>query len=290
MRTESRANVLDLYWKRSQTRAEGPCDVGMGVDSTWCCGWDTVAANEKLRTATHSHPGFAGATSHDDVCSVAIDSQQLNSAGIPPHPPSPRHAPASMSSAALTPAQTHALFDILIHHQLYAEIEGFKYPTAIDCYGFPFRKPDGSQTTSPLLQTMLNKFVLRLPGLNAIGLPFWQDKVRVLVAKLGEAELSESYDKGAIGARKALSTAISSLLEYVARGMLGGYPVRRGRDTQDEYDTTKPDDILRAWDDGMTELIYGDLLEELFERVRETDKLEEHSSLVKGAHEYILLK
>lgn len=196
-----------------------------------------------------------------------------------------------MSSPQLTPSQTHALFDVLIHHQLYSEIEAFKYPTAIDQYGFPFRKADGVQTTSPLLQNMLNKFAMRLPGVNNIVLEFWQDKVRVLVAKLGEAELSESYDKGAIGARKALATAISSLLEYVSRGMLGGYPVPQKKEKEErEYDTGKPEDVLQAWDDGMKELIYGDLLDELFEKVAASDKLEDHSSLVQAAHEYILLK
>ncbi|KAJ4289625.1 hypothetical protein N0V90_010954 [Kalmusia sp. IMI 367209] len=197
-----------------------------------------------------------------------------------------------MSSPSLTPAQTHALFDILIHHQLYSEIEAFKYPTAIDQYGFPFRKADGVQTTSPLLQNMLNKFALQLPGLKNVGLDFWQEKIRVLVKKLGEAELSESYDKGAIGARKALATAISSLLEYVARGMLGGYPVGKRKEegkNEKEYDTNKPEDVMQAWDDGMKELIYGDLLDELFEKVALSDKLEQHSSLVQAAHEYILL-
>ncbi|KAL1602575.1 hypothetical protein SLS60_005991 [Paraconiothyrium brasiliense] len=194
-----------------------------------------------------------------------------------------------MSSPSLTPAQTHALFDILVHHQLYSEIEAFKYPKAIEQYGFPFRKADGVQTTSPLLQTMLNKFVLRLPGLKNVALDFWQDKVRVLVQKLGDAELSESYDKGSIGARKALATAISSLLEYVARGILGGYPVGKRKERKKEYDTSKPEDVLQAWDDGMRELIYGDLLDELFEKVAKSDKLEQHSSLVQAAHEFILL-
>ncbi|KAF2640593.1 hypothetical protein P280DRAFT_426666 [Massarina eburnea CBS 473.64] len=191
--------------------------------------------------------------------------------------------------SALTPAQTHALFDVLIHHQLYSEIEAFKYPTAIDRYGFPFSKPDGAQTTAPLLQSMLNKFVLRLPGVKNLSIGFWQDKVRALVAKLGEAELSESYDKGAIGSRKALATAISSLLEYVARGMLGGYPVNKGDDEPKEYDRNAPEDILRAWDDGMRRLIYGNLLDELFDTVAVSGKLTDHSSVVQAAHEYILL-
>lgn len=195
-----------------------------------------------------------------------------------------------MSSPPLDPAQTHALFDILIHYQLYSEIEAFKYPNAISTYGYPFRKEDGVQTTSPLLQIMLNKLVLRLPGLKSVGLDFWQEKVRVLVSKLGEAELSESYDKGAIGARKMLSTAISSMLEYVARGMLGGWPPGEKKEEGKEYDISKPDDIVCAWDDAMREVIYGDLLDEAFKKTAETGRLEDHSSLVRGAHEFLLLK
>jgi Rps23 Pro-64 3,4-dihydroxylase Tpa1-like proline 4-hydroxylase len=139
---------------------------------------------------------------------------------------------------------------------------------------------------------MLNKFALRLPGLNKVGLDFWQDKVQVLVAKLGEAELSESYDKGAIGARKALSTALSSMLEYVARGMLGGWPKGQRKEEGEEsvYDTRRAEDILRAWDDAVREVIYGDLLEEAFKKTGETGRLQDHSSLVQGAHEYLVLK
>ena len=197
-----------------------------------------------------------------------------------------------MSSPPLAPAQAHALFDVLIHHQLYAEIEAFKHSAAIDQYGYPFAKADGVQTTSPLLQNLLNKFVLRLPGVSNLPRAFWQDKVRVLVKKLADAELSESYDKGAIGARKALATAISSLLEYLARGMLGGYPGGKPPpDAKDrQYDTTKPADVLQAWDDGMRQLIYADLLDDLFDKVAKSDKLDQHSSGVQAAHEYILLK
>jgi hypothetical protein len=196
------------------------------------------------------------------------------------------------SSPPLNPAQTHALFDILIHHQLYTEIEDFKHPTAITTYGYPFRKEDGVQTTSPLLQNMVNKFAMRLPGLKTVSGEFWTEKVKMLVQKLGEAELSESYDKGAIGARKALATAFSSMLEYVARGMLGGWPARKSKDDVKTkvYDLSKADDVLQSWDDTVREVIYGDLLDEAFNKTAETGKLEDHSSIVQGAHEYIILK
>ncbi|KAF2128957.1 hypothetical protein P153DRAFT_341335 [Dothidotthia symphoricarpi CBS 119687] len=195
----------------------------------------------------------------------------------------------STSSAPLTPAQTHALFDILIHHQLYSEIEAFKYPSTIDQYGYPFKKADGVQSTSPMLQNMHNKFALTNPALKKMGPDFWQDRVRVIVAKLAEAELSESYDKGAIGSRKALATAASSIAEYIARGMLGGYPVAPKKEGKMEYDTSKPEDVMQAWDDCVRGFIYGDLLHEMCEKVKTTDKLEEHTSVVQAAHEYILL-
>ncbi|OAK99474.1 hypothetical protein IQ06DRAFT_327036 [Phaeosphaeriaceae sp. SRC1lsM3a] len=197
----------------------------------------------------------------------------------------------SSSSAPLTSAQTHALFDILIHHQLYSEITAFKNPSTINQYGYPFKKAEGTQSSSPLLQNMLNKFALTNPALKNLGQEFWQNKVGVLIAKLAEAELSESYDKGAIGSRKALSTASSSIAEYVARGMLGGYPVTKGRSdgkTKD-YDTSKPQDVQRGFDDLMHGLIYDDLLDHMFERVKETGNLEDHLDVVKAGHEYMLL-
>ncbi|KAF1844846.1 uncharacterized protein K460DRAFT_336595 [Cucurbitaria berberidis CBS 394.84] len=193
------------------------------------------------------------------------------------------------SSSPLTSAQTHALFDILIHHQIYAEIEAFKYPSTIDKYGYPFRKADDIQSTSPLLQTILNKFALCNPAIRNFSEEFWQDKVRTLVAKLAEAELSESYDKGAIGSRKALATAASSIAEYIARGMLGGYPVQKGKDAKETYDTSKPEDVVQGFDDLMHGLIYGDLLDDMFEQVKATGKLEDHAGVVQAAHEYILL-
>jgi hypothetical protein len=193
-------------------------------------------------------------------------------------------------SSPLTPAQTHSLFDILIHHQLYSEIEAFKYPSTIEQYGYPFKKADGTQSTSPMLQNMLNKFALTNPALKKLGKEFWQDKVGVLVRKLAEAELSESYDKGAIGSRKALATAASSIAEYIARGMLGGYPVTKGADAGTHYDTSKPADVQRGFDDLMHGLIYGDLLDDMFEKVKATGKLEDHAGVVQAGHEFMLLK
>lgn len=189
----------------------------------------------------------------------------------------------------LTPAQTHALFDIVIHHQVYAEIEAFKYPSTIDHYGYPFRKADGVQSTSPLLQNMLNKFALCNPAIRNFGESWWSDKIQTLVARMAEAELSESYDKGAIGSRKALATAASSIAEYVARGMLGGYPAAKKKESKKEYDTSKPEDVIQGFEELVKDAIYGNALDDLYEKVKATPRLEDHSSSLQAAHEYMLL-
>ncbi|KAI4958085.1 hypothetical protein J4E86_003681 [Alternaria arbusti] len=195
-----------------------------------------------------------------------------------------------MSTAKpLTPAQTHALFDILIHHQVYSEIEAFKYPHTINQYGYPFRKADGVQSTSPLLQNMLNKFALCNPAIRNFGESWWSDKIQTLVARMAEAELSESYDKGAIGSRKALATAASSIAEYVARGMLGGYSATKKKESKKEYDTSKPEDVIQGFEELVKDAIYGDALDDLYEKVKATPRLEDHSSSLQAAHEYMLL-
>ena len=188
----------------------------------------------------------------------------------------------------LSPAQAHALFDILTHAETYAEIQQFRSPSAINNYGPPFQAP-GTTSSSPLLATMLRKFVLNLPALRDISPSFWTDKVRPIIERFGSAELSESYDKGAIGARKTLATAVSAILEHPARGYLGG--IRRREIPRDqEWDLEKPEDVLLAWDCFVQDMVYGDRIDELFENAARTDKLEDHPPLVKAAHRYILVK
>ncbi|KAE9990682.1 hypothetical protein EG327_001077 [Venturia inaequalis] len=195
-----------------------------------------------------------------------------------------------MATKSLSPQQTHALFDVLTHHESHHEIQRFKYPNAIDNYGPPFEIPDGPLSDSPILQTLLHRFVLQLPGLKDVKPEFWQKRVQSIIRQLGDAELSESYDKGTLGSRRTLATAISTLIEYPARGVLGGLPKKtKHKEDSEEYDVSDPDDIFEAWDDFLQDLIYGDMMDELFKRVSETDKLEEQSNLVKCAHEYILV-
>jgi len=195
-----------------------------------------------------------------------------------------------MTSQQLSAAQAHALFDILTHHETYDEIQKFKYPNAIQGYGPPF---GGSKpSTSPILQGLLERFLLTLPGLRDVSKDFWQQRAENLVKEFGVAELSESYDKGAIGSRRTLATAIAALIEYPARGVLGGYPEVKEHENrlEQKYDTSNPDDVMRAWEDFTQEFIHGDMLDVIFDMAKKSDKLEDHSSLVQGAHEFLLVK
>ncbi|CAK4032615.1 Hypothetical predicted protein [Lecanosticta acicola] len=187
----------------------------------------------------------------------------------------------------LTPEQSTALFDILTHYETYKEIEDFKYPGAIHKYGPPFQD-DLNSSQSPILQSLLAKFVLKLPGLRDVPEHFWRDRVQNLIEELAQAELSESYDKGILGIRKTLATAISALVEYPARGALGGFP-KHDVDKSRKYDISNPDDVLQAWRDCIQEAVYGDLIDKLFAKAAETDNLKEHPPVVQGMHEFMVV-
>ncbi|KAH7308134.1 PX-associated-domain-containing protein [Stachybotrys elegans] len=236
------------------------------------------------------------------------------------------------SVPALTPAQTHALLDILTHNQTYAEIQGFRSPGAVTSYGFPFaratvvptssssaapsvpstpaasvpgtpraRTPlppdddddddDGGGSTSPLLQTLLTRVVLRLPAIRDLPRDFWSVRVQGLLARLGEANLSESYDKGALGTRKTLATGASSVIEMVARGALSGV-AKQDPDPasqRQQYDHTKAEDLERAWNDVVQGLVHGHLWDDMFAHLSKTEDLESYSPAVKAAAEYAII-
>lgn len=194
----------------------------------------------------------------------------------------------STKPAALTPEQSSALFDILTHHETYKEIENFKNPDAIHNYGPPFQDSVPS-SQSPILQSLLAKFVLKLPGLRDVKPSFWSGQVDKIIQELCEAELSESYDKGILGIRKTLATAISALIEYPARGALGGFPDAKPAEPR-EYDVSNPEDVLQAWKDCIQQIVYGDLVDKLFAHAAKTDDLTQHEPVVQGMHEFIVVK
>lgn len=189
-----------------------------------------------------------------------------------------------MGTQQISPSQAHALFDILTHHETYAEIQALKDSKTVSDFQVPGEPKRPGSSASPLLQTLLHKFVYVLPGLGDVAPDFWTN-VKDLVVTLAQGNLSESYDKGSIGIRKTLSTATASIVEYVSRGCLGGYP-RRAEQTERKYDTSNPDDVVAAWDEFLQQIIYGDMLDRLFAKAAETDKLSDHEPLVQAAHEY----
>ncbi|KAL6826016.1 hypothetical protein J3E69DRAFT_280983 [Trichoderma sp. SZMC 28015] len=145
------------------------------------------------------------------------------------------------------------------------------------------------ESTSPLLQFMLTRLVLPLPGVRDLPSGFWNVRVQGLLARFAEAELSESYDKGAMGTRKTLATGASSVLEMVARGILGGVVKAGDEEKKGEYDETKAEDLLRAFGDVLEDWAYGDLMGRVSEHVTETEDVESFSPAVKAAMNYAII-
>jgi len=188
----------------------------------------------------------------------------------------------------LSPAQSSALFDILSHHNTYGEIRDFRIPGSLEQYGPPFTAEPNVPSTSPALQSLVSKFATTLPGLKDVPEEFWKVQVKQMIEGLELANLSESYDKGAIGSRKTLATAVSALLEYPVRGTSGGFP--KIQDPNQEYDLSDSGDLIRAFRNFMDGVIYGDLLEKVVKRTAQTSNLTEHETLTQALHEFILVK
>lgn len=153
---------------------------------------------------------------------------------------------------------------------------------------------------SPVLQTLLTRFVLPLPWLRDLPRDFWAVRVQGLLARLADANLSESYDKGTLGLRKTLATGASALIEMVGRGALGGVEREdvkmceidkgEGKSGKGQYDHGKAEDLERAWDDAVQGLVYGNLVEEMCAHMTRTDDLEGHSHTIKAAAEYSIIQ
>ncbi|KAK4449628.1 PX-associated-domain-containing protein [Podospora aff. communis PSN243] len=206
-------------------------------------------------------------------------------------------SPAIEAPDILTSSQLHSLFDILTHYETYTEVERFKDPATIAHYGFPFLRRGSEEgpasyakrSSAPLLADLLRSIVLPIPGVRDLPPEFWHTRFQGVLSKLSEAELSESYDKGVLGTRKTLATAASAVHEAVSRGILGGVLQRPSRDLSKPYDRTKATELVRAWEDGIHELVYGNLVDELFSCATERPSLEEHSPAVQAAADYVIV-
>lgn len=188
----------------------------------------------------------------------------------------------------LSSTQTAALFDILTHYDTYAQIREFRNPGSLARYGPPFSTQKDEPSNSPALQALVSRYLLDLPGLNNLPEKWWSVQCREIIENLEKANLSESYDKGVIGSRKTLATAISALIEYPVRGTFGGFPEIKDRD--EKYDLTNADDLSRSFRDWLNDCVYGNVLDEMVQKVSETDKLEDHPQQTKAVHEFVLVK
>ncbi|KAI1121130.1 hypothetical protein F5Y10DRAFT_108893 [Nemania abortiva] len=194
----------------------------------------------------------------------------------------------------LTAPQLRALLDILIHHETYAEVQSFQSPEAIETYGWPFvdRNEEGrpvgphNLSSSPLLQLLLTRLVLSAPAVRDLSAEFWPVKFKGIMKRFGEADLSDSYEKGTLGTRKRLAAAASVIHEVVTRGLLSGISYDALPDLHSPYDRERAEDLMKAWRDCVYYLVYGNLIDEIFDQLTRTDDLEAHSPALQGAVEY----
>lgn len=198
------------------------------------------------------------------------------------------------SENELTAPQLRALLDILIHHETYAEVQSFQHAQAIETYGWPFVDRDETGkpakphnlSSSPLLQLLLTRILLEAPAVRDLSIEFWPVKFKGIMKQLGDADLSDSYDKGTLGTRKRLATAASVIHEAVTRGLLSGVSCDALPDLHSSYDRDKAEHLTKAWRDCVSHLVYGNLIDEIFDQLTQTEDFEAHSPALKAAIEY----
>ncbi|KAL5614534.1 hypothetical protein BROUX41_004637 [Berkeleyomyces rouxiae] len=215
---------------------------------------------------------------------------------------------------ALTDEQLHALFYVLVHSETYSEISAFSDPKTIATAGYPFAFEDSNDEKSqdeavdppevhrnrpssdPLLQMLSVTFVLPIPGLKNLPSTFWSRCVQGIVSKFGQAELSESYDQGAMGSRRTLSTAASAVIEAFARGYLAGLRKIKSSDSahRDSVDgngnqAARVSRLAQDWNKVMEDVVYGDFIDQACKELKESPDLESKIPLVGGAVEYAII-
>ena len=157
---------------------------------------------------------------------------------------------------------------------------------------------DAVESETPIIAMLLNNIVLTLPGIRKLPADFWRVKFQGLIWRLENADLSESYDKGTLGLRKNVSTLASSIYEMIGRGMFGGVK-RSGTKTSEEkksddeerkFDHTNIKDLEGAWDGCVQELVYGDLMDKMFDHLAATHDFEGYSPMVEAASRYSVIQ
>lgn len=149
---------------------------------------------------------------------------------------------------------------------------------------------DASVAESPILQTIFKRVPLTIPGVREIPAEFWSDRLQGLIKRFAEADLSESYDKAAMGTRKTLATAFSVMMETLARGLLGGCPTSDTGGRSEKYDLKKAEDLEKSFADTMHEFVYGGLFDEMTEYLAHSDDLDAHSPMMEAVIEYEIIQ
>lgn len=191
-----------------------------------------------------------------------------------------------MASATLTPTQAQALFNILTHYEVYAEIQDLAKPETIYNFGYPFSDEKAGQASMPIQQMVMEKIWMKQPGVSSLTQDFWQGRMDVILSKIAEAGLSDSYEKGGMGIRKTVATASAVVMESIARGMLGGLPKKQTPPPDSKYDLSNAADLHSAFEDALQGLVYGDAIDIFLHDIKQSDKLEDQSPLAQAGIEY----
>ncbi|KAH8647116.1 hypothetical protein BX600DRAFT_518402 [Xylariales sp. PMI_506] len=193
-----------------------------------------------------------------------------------------------VESSPLSPAQLRALLDILNHYETYAEAQSFRGPEAIENYGFPFSSDATVKSASPLLQLMLTKLVLPFPSFALLPDDFWSIKFLGVLKSFADVELSETYDRGYIGARKIVTTGASSVHELLTRGLLAGVP-RMEAQALPESNPHTAKGLAAAWEWLRQGMVYGDLADQIADHTATSPDLEAFSPAMQDFVSYVII-
>ncbi|KAH8901469.1 hypothetical protein GQ53DRAFT_611250, partial [Thozetella sp. PMI_491] len=187
----------------------------------------------------------------------------------------------------LDPVQLQALLDVLTHYQSYAEFQHLRNPDAVKCFGPPFTgSTGGGPTPYPVLQLLAEKFMQR----ELLSDSMWSNMAAAL-QRLSAANLSDSYDKGIMGLRKSGATAMSAMVESLARGVLAGKArADHPRQAGGRYNHSKADDLERAWDDAVDGMMHGNLLDEVFDSVIKSGNIDDLPPVARAALELVIVQ
>lgn len=189
---------------------------------------------------------------------------------------------------SLTPTQLNALFDILTHTETFSEVRGLRYEAPVSCFGPPLTPLHAGTSPFPLLQLLMSKFI----GQSLYSEAGWADWL-AMVQRLCAANLSDSYDKAFLGLRKHAATGIAAALESVARGVLAGAPrdphVKLALLNTKRYDKHSAEQLEQAWDDAVQGMLYGDLLDRVFDAVEASPDINDMPTVARTALDYFMI-